>query len=88
MVLNSLAALGLCDLLVGRAFGGRFESFQGVQRRFEKVATYNGVEIYDDYVTIPQRIATLQAAKQLMSNKKVSWSSAFSHTDILDCNIL
>lgn len=73
MVLNSLAALGLCDLLgVEREYLVEgLESFQGVQRRFEKVATYNGVEIYDDYAHHPSEvIATLQAARQLMSNKE------------------
>ena len=73
MVLNSLAALSLCDLLgVEKEYLVEgLESFQGVQRRFEKVATYNGVEIYDDYAHHPSEvIATLQAARQLMTNKE------------------
>ena len=46
------------------------ESFQGVQRRFEKVATYNGVEIYDDYAHHPSEVIAIYRRLQLMSNKE------------------
>ncbi len=73
VVLNSLAALALCDSLgIEKDYLVKgLESFQGVQRRFEKVANHKGVEIYDDYAHHPSEVrATLQAAQQLMSNKK------------------
>ena len=72
VVLNSLASLALCDSLgIDKEHLVKgLESFQGVQRRFEKVANYKGVEIYDDYAHHPSEVlATLQAARQLMSDK-------------------
>lgn len=72
-VLNSLAALALCDVIgiPNEQIVAGLQTFEGVQRRFEKVATVNGVEIYDDYAHHPSEVAaTLQAAKQLMSSRE------------------
>ena len=72
VVLNSLAALALCDCIgvATESVVRGLQTFQGVQRRFEKVAHIEGVDVYDDYAHHPSEVsATLQAARQLMSSR-------------------
>lgn len=46
-----------------------FATFTGMGRRFEKVAEFDGVTVYDDYAHHPTEIkATLEAAKSLNGN--------------------
>ena len=50
-VRNSVAAIGVA-LTVGisiRAIKKGLLSFKGVQRRFNKIFTYNHIDYYDDY---------------------------------------
>ena len=49
-----------------------FASFEGVQRRFTKRGSVDGINIYDDYGHHPEEIkATLKAAKEATPNNKV-----------------
>ena len=57
-VRNSVAAIGVA-LTVGisiRAIKKGLLSFKGVQRRFNKIFTYNHIDYYDDYAHHPTEI--------------------------------
>jgi UDP-N-acetylmuramate--alanine ligase len=55
-------ALGLPMAVVGRALAG----FGGVHRRFERLGTFQGAEVVDDYAHHPTEVAaTLAAARQV-----------------------
>lgn len=73
-VQNTLAAVA-----VGRAVGIPFEkiaaalaSFGGVHRRFERLGTWNGASVVDDYAHHPTEVAaTLQAARQAFPKGRI-----------------
>ena len=49
------------------------EKFEGVNRRFSFLSSYNGVKVYDDYGHHPVEIrATLSAAREVTKNKVVA----------------
>lgn len=48
------------------------EKFQGTQRRFQRIGSYMGVEVWDDYAHHPNQIrATLNAARSWFPKKKL-----------------
>ena len=59
--------------------------FRGVQRRFNKIFTYNGVDFFDDYAHHPTEIAaTLLGAKQIHKNLIVVFQPhRYSRTKVL-----
>ena len=73
-ILNALAAFTVVyfnGMDVDKIKQG-FASFTGVQRRFTKRGSVNGINIYDDYGHHPEEIkATLQAAKEATPQNKV-----------------
>ena len=73
-ILNALAAFAVVyynGMNVDKIRQG-LASFAGVQRRFTKRGSVNGINIYDDYGHHPEEIkATLKAAKEATPNNKV-----------------
>jgi UDP-N-acetylmuramate--alanine ligase len=73
-VRNALAAVG-----VGLSLGIGFDTiaralagFQGVHRRFERIGTFRGAAVVDDYAHHPTEVAaTLQAARQTFPGGRV-----------------
>jgi UDP-N-acetylmuramate--alanine ligase len=73
-VRNALAAVG-----VGLSLGVGFDTiaraiagFQGVHRRFERIGTWRGAALVDDYAHHPTEVAaTLQAARQTFPGGRV-----------------
>jgi UDP-N-acetylmuramate--alanine ligase len=73
-VLNALAAIG-----AGLALGVTVESmraglasFRGVERRFQRLGTVNGVDVVDDYAHHPTEIrATLAAARTAYPGRRI-----------------
>jgi UDP-N-acetylmuramate--alanine ligase len=73
-VRNALAAVG-----VGLSLGVSFDTiaraiagFQGVHRRFERIGTWQGAALVDDYAHHPTEVAaTLQAARQTFPGGRV-----------------
>lgn len=67
-VLNALAAIAVCTFVqipIHDMIDGLYE-FQGSARRFEKVGTYNGCDLIDDYAHHPTEIKnTVKAALSL-----------------------
>jgi UDP-N-acetylmuramate--alanine ligase len=64
-VLNALAAAGAAKILglSGDSVKAGLESFNGTGRRFERLGSYNGADIVDDYAHHPTEVkATLDAA--------------------------
>lgn len=71
-VQNSLAALAIAIELgfSKKVIVDAFSDFEGVKRRFTKVATYKGVSIIDDYAHHPTEVmATLATATQVAKRK-------------------
>lgn len=67
-VLNALAAICVAvELDFGiKIIKNGFDNFEGVKRRFTKVAEYNGATIIDDYAHHPEEVrATLATAKNI-----------------------
>jgi UDP-N-acetylmuramate--alanine ligase len=74
-VRNALAAIAvgrMFDLDIG-VISGSLASFRGVHRRFEVIATLNGISIVDDYAHHPREIqATLDAARKSTAGRVVA----------------
>jgi len=74
-VLNALAAIG-SGIAVGASFDGMrpgLEEFTGVERRFQRLGTFGGVTIVDDYAHHPTEIAaTLEAARLSFPGARVT----------------
>ncbi|MEM5774999.1 MAG: cyanophycin synthetase, partial [Anaerolineaceae bacterium] len=72
--LNALAALAVVDLMgypTQQAIKC-LEDFTGVQRRFEKLGTVNGILFIDDYAHHPAKIrSTLQAARANFPGRRI-----------------
>jgi len=73
-VRNALAAiavglaLGVSPETVGKALG----SFAGVHRRFERLGTFRGADVVDDYAHHPTEVAaTLAAARQVYPRRTI-----------------
>jgi UDP-N-acetylmuramate--alanine ligase len=67
-VLNALAAAGAAHILgiPGSAVKSGLESFGGTGRRFERLGSFNGADIVDDYAHHPTEVeATLCAARDM-----------------------
>ena len=67
-VMNALAAAGAARILgiSGAAVKAGLESFRGTGRRFERLGSYNGADIADDYAHHPTEVkATLAAAREM-----------------------
>ena len=73
-VRNALAAVGV-GLSLGVSFdtiAGAIAGFQGVHRRFERIGTWQGAALVDDYAHHPTEVAaTLQAARQTFPGGRV-----------------
>ena len=68
-VSNAVAAIALAHALGvdGEAIARGLAGFAGVKRRFTRVGSWNGVEIYDDYGHHPVEIsAVLAAAREVL----------------------
>lgn len=79
-VLNSLAAIAVgIELDFGiRVIKEGFKHFEGVKRRFTKVATHNGAEIIDDYAHHPVEIkATLATARSIADKRSAKVIAIF-----------
>lgn len=71
-IYNALAAIATCDQyqVPVDATVAALKEFTGAKRRFDKVGTYNGAQIIDDYAHHPNEVkATLAAAKKVPHNK-------------------
>jgi len=71
-ILNALAAIAIAiELDFGlKVIKNGFNNFQGVKRRFTKIAEYEGAILVDDYAHHPKEvIATLETAKNI-ANKQ------------------
>ena len=73
-VRNALAALGVglaLDLEIP-AMARALAAFPGVHRRFERLGTWRGAAVVDDYAHHPTEVeATLQAARQAFPNSAI-----------------
>ncbi|MBR5151902.1 MAG: UDP-N-acetylmuramate--L-alanine ligase [Clostridia bacterium] len=80
-ILNALAVTAAADVLglPMEAVSKGLNRFSGTKRRFEKVGTYRGCDLIDDYAHHPTEIlATLQAAKA-MGYRRI-WTVFQPHT--------
>ena len=80
-ILNALAVTAAAEFLgIGiDAIKAGLKEFGGTKRRFEKVGTYNGCDVVDDYAHHPTEIrATLTSAKSMSYNK--IWTVFQPHT--------
>ena len=81
-VLNSSAALACCavnGLNVERA-AAALHRFNGIRRRFEKIAEWNDITIIDDYAHHPTEIqATLRGAREVYAANRI-WAIWQPHT--------
>ncbi len=80
-VYNALAAFAAASYYGVTADGikSSLEQFGGAGRRFERLGTYNGIAIADDYAHHPTEIkATLTAAKQLGYNNVIAVFQPFT----------
>jgi len=80
-ILNALAVTAAADVLglPMEAVKAGLKEFCGTKRRFEKVGTYNGCDLIDDYAHHPTEIrATLDAARA-MGYKRI-WTVFQPHT--------
>jgi UDP-N-acetylmuramate--alanine ligase len=71
-ILNALAAIGIgVELDFGlKVIKNGFNNFQGVKRRFTKIAEYNGASLIDDYAHHPKEVmATLETAKNIANQQ-------------------
>ncbi len=74
-VLNALAtvAVGLCLNIDFETIAQSLKGFEGVQRRFQVIGSFDDVTVIDDYAHHPTELkATLQAAKALKARRIVS----------------
>lgn len=73
-VLNALAAIAIgVELDFGiKVIKNGFRNFEGVKRRFTKVAEFNGGEIIDDYAHHPVEIKATLATARIIANKRHS----------------
>ncbi len=82
-VLNAVAAIAAAEYVgvkADKAAEG-IAGFNGVIRRFEKIAEINGVTIADDYAHHPAEItATLTAAKELGFNRIIAVHQPFTYS--------
>ncbi|BCW88748.1 UDP-N-acetylmuramate--L-alanine ligase [Alphaproteobacteria bacterium SO-S41] len=86
-VLNALAAiavareLGVADADAVAGLAG----FEGVQRRFTKVGSWNGVTIIDDYSHNPPKIAAaIEAARQVAEGRVIAVMQPHRFTRVRD----
>jgi len=67
-IMNALAtaaAMLVCGFDAGKVISG-INSFSGIKRRLQRVASYGGVDIYDDYAHHPSELeATLKTMKRM-----------------------
>lgn len=80
-VLNALAATALCHYAGASAEPIResLAEFRGIRRRFERIGSYRGVTLLDDYAHHPTAImATLQAARQEFGSRRI-WCAFQPH---------
>ncbi len=67
---NTVGAIGIC-LTIGipiQKIKKGLKNFKGVQRRFNKIFSYNGIDFYDDYAHHPTEIkVVLQGVKKVFS---------------------
>ena len=80
-ILNALAVTAAAEFLgIGvNAIKAGLKEFGGTKRRFEKIGTYNGCDVVDDYAHHPTEIrATLTSAKSMSYNK--IWTVFQPHT--------
>ncbi len=71
-ILNALAAIAIAaELDFGiKVIKNGFANFEGIKRRFTKVAEYNGATIIDDYAHHPEEVkATLATAKNIANEQ-------------------
>ncbi|MBL3285094.1 UDP-N-acetylmuramate--L-alanine ligase [Rickettsiales endosymbiont of Paramecium tredecaurelia] len=79
-ILNNLAAISIgLELDFGvKSLVESARSFNGVQRRFTKIASFQGADVIDDYAHHPEEIkATLAAAKLIARNRSSKVLSVF-----------
>jgi len=73
-VRNALAAVavGLALGVDAATIGAALSGFKGVHRRFERLGTFRGAEVVDDYAHHPTEVAaTLAAARQVYPRKTI-----------------
>jgi UDP-N-acetylmuramate--alanine ligase len=87
-VYNALAAFASADIcnIDHTAIVNAIAAFSGAGRRFEKLGTYNGIAVADDYAHHPTELtATLTAAKNMGYNNVIAVFQpfTFSRTELL-----
>lgn len=80
-ILNALSCIALCDNygISSNNIKNALFSFNGADRRFDFVGTYNGFDVYDDYAHHPTEIKALAKSVQNTAHNK-SWAIFQSHT--------
>ncbi len=82
-IYNSLAAFSACHMIGVEPdkISNGLNSFGGTGRRFEILATKNGVTIADDYAHHPLEVtATLNAAKEMGFNRVIAVHQPFTYS--------
>ncbi len=82
-IYNSLAAFSACHMIgvSPEIIADGLNSFGGTGRRFEILATINGVTIADDYAHHPNEVtATLLAAKEMGFNRVIAVHQPFTYS--------
>ncbi len=80
-IYNALATIATCDLyqISNNFIIEGLESFTGAKRRMEKIGTYNGIPVFDDYAHHPTEIqATLNSTKNIPHHE--TWAIFEPHT--------
>lgn len=81
-ILNSAAVVAMCHTLKIdlEKIREAIKKFEGTSRRFEKVGTFGGAVVIDDYAHHPDEIkTTLQGARRLFGDKRI-WTVFHPHT--------
>ncbi len=80
-VLNALATIATCDYyqIPLPVVQKSLEKFTGAKRRMEKIGTYKGIPVYDDYAHHPTEIkATYESIKEIPHHE--TWAVFEPHT--------
>lgn len=80
-ILNALATIATCDLyeIKKECIKDGLEKFTGANRRFEKIGTYKGIPVFDDYAHHPTEIETTLKSSNDIPKKEV-WAVFEPHT--------
>ena len=83
---NSVGAIGVALSLGIPAENIKrgLKNFKGVERRFNKIFTYNNIDVYDDYAHHPTEIKVVLEGIKKVFNTHEKNMCFFNHTEYQD----